>query len=822
MNKGLKCFVRPLIPIFLCFSAGILAAQKVVSSAGWITLPLFISVILSLLSTLFISSKSKIFCLLIAFFLAGVLLNLKNPCPSPLAQFAEKREKALIAGTVLEPARIIKGVCKFQIKAQGLSCEDKIIPVNENLLVTIFNHGTCYLPGDKIRFPARLRPFKNFYNPGCYDYETAMKLKGLSCAASVSDGRCVMPAGPGHLPFPKGIIEKLQRPVRNFFKQRLAPQDFALYRALILGERQGISRKLREPFNKTGLGHLLAVSGLHIGIVAWVSFFLFKWLSARSYYLLLRTNTQALAALLTCFPVTGYTALAGFQVSSQRAMIMVLAFLCSLILKREKDVWSTLALAGLVILSIDPQSIFSVSFQLSFSAVAGILWLAPPIMNKLGSPDNKPHKNVFVNYLRVYFTGLIAVSIAASIFLLPVISYYFHQVSLVAVPANLTAIPILGLWIIPFGLLSVLALPFSLGLAGLFLYLGTAGLHLMTGIIRFWSGLPWSSIWVITPDLFEIIIFYALIFSIFFFKRWKWARIGLLVTVILLITDIGYWSYRVCFNKELRVTFLDVGQANSALVEFPGGKKMLIDGGGVPMDNFNVGKLAVAPFLWHSKILHIDYIVLSHPNADHMNGLRFIAKAFHPQEFWYNGDMAKVASFRELISIIETKKIKKVIPADLTNGIKINGVRIDLLHPAPGADSLSVYGKRRNLNNNSLVLKISFAGKSFLFPGDIEKQGERILISNAGASLKSDVLLSPHHGSRNSSTMRFLRMVKPEICVISSGEGNHFGFPHKQTLLRLKKTGSRIIRIDRKGAVQFRVEPGKFDLTTFRKEINRE
>ena len=207
-------------------------------------------------------------------------------------------------------------------------------------------------------------------------------MKGLTCSASISDGRRIVPMGPGYLPFPRGLIETIQKPVRDLFKERLDTRNFALFRALILGERQGIDPGLREPFNQTGLGHILAVSGLHIGLVAWAAFFLFKWVLSRSYRLALEIDIRKMSAFLTAFPVIGYTLLAGFQVSSQRAMIMILTFLGSLILGREREVWSTLALAGLIILFLDPNALFSISFQLSFMAVIGILWLTPAILDK--------------------------------------------------------------------------------------------------------------------------------------------------------------------------------------------------------------------------------------------------------------------------------------------------------------------------------------------------------------------------------------------------------------------------------------------------------
>ncbi len=803
--------------MLFAFAGGILVAHKVLAPCQGLVLPLFICITLCLFAILFLSHRLRLGLLIITFFFTGILVDLGRHHSSRLLPWAVNRQKVTIEGTVLEPARISNKNARLKVRAHMLFVGGRRVRINDDILVTVYNNIPHIRPGEKVRFPARLRPFKNFNNPGGYDYESAMKLKGFTCAASVSDGRRIVPMGPGLLPFPGALLERIQRPVRDLFSGKLNPEDEALFRALILGERQGVSRQLREPFNRTGLGHVLAVSGLHIGLVAWISFLFFKVILSRSYKLTLKTDINKLTALLTCIPVIGYTCLAGFQVSSQRAMITVLAFLWSLILRREKEVWSTLALAGLIILAVDPHALFSISFQLSFSAVVGILWLTPSMLKIIPSSHETPQrKNTIFKKVSLYFIGLIAVSLSATVFLLPIISFYFHRVSLVTIPANLTVVPILGLWIIPNGLLSAVTLPFSAQAASLFLHLGAWGLHAIMEVIRFWSDFSWASAWVVTPNLFEMLMFYTLIFFIFFFKRLPWARVGLAVLTVFILVDAGYWIHRVHFNRDLKVTFLDVGQANAALVEFPGGQKMIIDGGGFPRDQFDVGQMVVAPFMWHSKIKKIDYLVLSHPQSDHMNGLRFIAREFHSKEFWYNGDQVKTASFKELMAIIESKNIKTLLPVDLVQGREINGAKIDYLYPLPNGKTSNLFDNGKRLNNNSLVLKISFAGKSFLFPGDLEREGEALLVSSKQNALTSDVLLSPHHGSRSSSTREFLRMIKPGICVISSGEGNFFGFPHEQTLESLREIGCRAIRIDQSGAVQCTVSPDqRFEVRTF-------
>jgi len=788
--------------------AGIFTGHAIQEARGAFFLPMTGAIIALLFLYFFLNPKLKTACILILFFLCGILLQLHSQRPSKILPLAQQHQKVIVEGVLLEPAQVHGKTTTLRVMTRTVFFHGKSIPAREKLLITVYrNAPENFLPGKNIRFPARLRAFKNFKNPGRYDYEMAMKIRGFSCAGAVSDGRFIMPRGKGTLPFPYGYLEILRQPLREFFHRNLDPENENLFRALILGERRAIGPDLRKPFNRTGLGHVLAVSGLHIGLVSWVAFFFFKWLLTRSYLLTLAINVRKAAALLTCFPVVMYASLAGLQVSCQRAMIMALVFFGSILLDREKDIWSTLALAALIILAMEPMALFSIGFQLSFTAVMGILWLAVPFLSRKRAPsENQAGLKRLLFRLKRGITGLIVISLAAQIILLPLIVQYFHRVSPVALLANIATIPLLGFWIIPAGLLAALLLPLSTSLAAFILHIGATGLHTMMAIIRFWSQLPFASFWMVTPNGLETGLFYGLLFCIFFWKKWRWTRAALVLVCAAVFLDTASWIYATTFHHQLRVTFLDVGQGNAALVEFPGSKRMVIDGGGFPGSNFDVGRNVVAPFLWQKKILRVDYLVLSHPQADHMKGLVFLSKEFHPKEFWYNGDYSRDAAFSELMHVISSGNIDIVLPASLSHGRKISGVHIETLHPPPH-HSLRPQSPRKHwsLNDHSLVLRLSYQGRSFLFPGDIERQGEEILLETAQGNVRSNVLLSPHHGSNTSNSHEFLAAVAPQICVISCGEKNRFGFPHLSTLQELRQKKCRILRTDLEGAIQISV-----------------
>jgi len=740
---------------------------------------------------------------------------------------ADRREKVTLEATVLEQLSSSGDVAGYAIRIHKIKVGRERAATERRTdakcRLTIYRNARTFHPGDKIHFPARLGLFKNFNNPGGFNYASYMRWKGFDCSASVSDGRMVVPMGMAKLGFPRGWIEGARKSAKEFLWENLPPENAGILVALILGERQRISNSFRDRLNRSGLGHILAVSGLHIGLVALLAFSLFKTLLSFSSRISLKTDIRKVSALLSMVTVIMYTALTGFRVSSQRAMIMALAYFASMIIGRERDLWSTLGIAALVVLSLDPGAISSISFQLSFMAVVGILLLGPQLMQRMPSPFHGTggEKKPVLRRLYSYMIGTAVVTISAVFFLLPLSAYYFHQVSLVSVPANMTVLPILGLWVLPLGLLAVFFLPFSHFISKCLLGASSWGVDGMKVIAGFWADLPWSACWTFIPNIFEISLFYGFVLFFFAPSRTRWKRPAICLILFFALGDISYWVYRTRFNRPLQVTFLDVGQGNAALIRFPGRKRMLVDGGGFARDTFDVGRMVVAPYLLGSKIGRVDYLVLSHPHPDHLNGLRFIARHFGPSEFWYNGQRPKGESFKDLMSIVESEDIEMRLPMDLAESRSISGVRIEVLHPPPAGDGEFRYGKEMRTNDLSMVLKISYRGISFLFPGDIEKAGEQLLVKRAGPRLRSDVLLVPHHGGRTSCSRAFLDMVKPSICVISGGRGNPYGFPHPETIKRLKDAGCRILRIDQLGSIDISIDEGGLEVSSFLKGRGR-
>ncbi len=626
---------RPLVPALGATIVGILIAHSFQASAHLPVILLPFAALLMLGILYLVPFKVHPFYLVALFILLGINSQASRPIPEKLHNLADGDARVGIEGTIYKPPYLSAGSATFPIHAERIFRSGNVAKVKINLLVRVYGYQGRLAVGDRIRISAEIREFKKFNNPGGFDYGLYMQSRGTALMAVVKDGRYVVPMGKGELGFLDDILERARSPLRLFFHERLSYRAQAIYAALILGERQGLTHQIREPFERSGVSHIMAVSGLHLGLVAWLFFALFRWILSLSQRLLLIVDVRKLAALITMVPVVGYGLITGFQLSSQRAVVMILVFLWSIIIGRERDVWSSLCLAALVILLLSTDSLFTASFQLSFIAVAGILWLSPLIfafVSKCTAVMGLSQKPRFLYAILKYVIGLIAVTTAATVMTIPLIAYHFHRFSIMALPANLTVVPIIGLWVVPLGLLSSVALFISWALAGFILSLGGAGLNLAISVVQFWSDIPWSSIWIIRPSWLEIALVYGIPYLVIRFRSPRVCRVLMAVLLTILLVDIGYWVYQTRFNRSLRVTVLDVGIRNAAFIQFPGKERMLIAHNVFGPWGFNLPRIAIAPYLWQNKISKVDYLFPIDPGLPQSDRLQFMADNFHVRE----------------------------------------------------------------------------------------------------------------------------------------------------------------------------------------------
>jgi len=799
-------YARPILPLLLPLIAGILLGERFPGHAfpAWGGALLCISLIVHAL----IRGAEQRFAPLFLFLILGYLsiqpwLSPNLP-PHHVSRFANG-EVRRISGRVETHPIHDKGRIKFVLEAGALYQGDERIAVEGRVRVTAQADLSDIAAGDRIQFDGRLRRPRNFHNPGGFDYERYMALQGVLAMVYARKGTLVRLASAAPKDrSPARVLAETRADVAGCFDRVHEEEGADLLKALVVGDRTGIDPETREAFNRAGAAHLLAISGLHVGIVATASFGLFAWALAWSRALLWRAWTRKGAALLTFFPVIGYGLLAGMSPSTQRAVIMVSLFLLALLASRERDAVNILGAAALGILILHPPSLFSISFQLSFAAVAAILYGLSKV--EAGGPR---HAAGF----RVRLFQFIKVSLLAILGTMPLVMLYFNQISFIGVLTNLIFIPLIGFLIVPTGLLTAALMPLSdplaAGAAHIAVFLMEGALYL----IRFFADLPIAAAKTVTPSMIEIAIYYFLGIALLNWiwgegKRRKIAALACGVLVLTGLADVAYWANRRFGGDDLNVTILDVGQGSAALIEMPGGRCLLADGGGFyDNDIFDVGRYLVAPFLWRNKIRTVDTLVLSHPNADHLNGLLYIADHFHVKKFWTNGEPADTTGYRRLMETSRNQGIYAPSYPDLRQTVDPKDPVIDVLYPPVGfLEKRAVDAWRADENNNSMVLKITRGGVSFLFPGDIGADAERELIQIAGDRLESTVLIAPHHGSKTSSSRAFLEAVNPEVIVISAGWKNRFHFPHPSVMKRYKEIGARIYRTDLDGAIRMETD----------------
>ncbi len=665
--------------------------------------------------------------------------------------------------------------------------------------------------GDRITLTGRLRPFTNFQNPGGFDYRRYMAFRDIWGHTYTTEyGMKVLEKN--SVPFFQARLNAARENIADLIGRSSEGDTRSVLNALILGKGHEVPQGLRLAFNQAGVSHLLAISGLHIGIVASFAFLLFRFLLSFIPPVLWHAWSRKAAALLSIFPVIVYGLLAGMSPSTQRAVIMVIVFLLSLLLEREHDLMNTLAVAALAILIVNPVSIFSISFQLSFMAVVSIIYGMSGVQEKL------KNRNPVVKWL----LGSILVSFFANLGTLPLVMYYFNYLSLAGVFANILLIPLIGLIVVPASLFSVLVLfPVSANAAVWGLQISGFVLYHSIELIHLIAGFPFSAFKTVTPSILEMACFYILLWGILnirsrgqkaapvekrgmrrlLSKTWA-ARILMAVMILVFAADAFYWIERRLWHEDFRVTVLDVGQGNAALLEMPKGYCALIDGGGFPDNSvFDVGERVVAPYLWRNKIRTVDMLILTHPDADHLNGLIYILKHFHVKQVISSHQEAESIEYQSFKNLIRSKKISHPEFYALPRRMNINGVTLEILHPAPDFDP----GRRtpgRSFNDNSLIIKAGFNQHTLLFPGDVGKPGEMEAVANAGAALHSTILLAPHHGSKSSSTPDFLDAVDPEVVIISCGRENRFGFPAASVLKRYEDRRLTVFRTDEHGALR--------------------
>jgi len=644
--------------------------------------------------------------------------------------------------------------------------------------------------GDLIRVSARLSSGGSFRNFGAFSYERYLQTLRVHRRASTKTSLLISRDSPAPSGSVRARISRVRLGIQSVLERNypapdgndIAPAGTVL-EALLLGEDGRLDEPTVENLQKTGLYHLFAISGGHIAIINLLLFSLFR---------LVRMSRRASSLALAVFLVF-YTALVEGSPSVLRATLMTVAFLGGRLLWKDVHILNTIAASAFALLLANPASLFDIGFQLTYAATLTIILFAPPLLRRL---PRLPLKGA----------ELAALSVTAALGAAPIVARTFNRAAISSLLLNFPAIPLVGL-IMGLG---YAFLPFAAVLPGA-AAAPAAGLKILVLVFAAVShsldAFPFLSFRVPTPAAGILWGYYMALGLCLVRPRFRLQRPACAGAVLVLATLLAVPAFRRS-SPELRVTVIDVGQGESILVEFPGRRTMLIDGGGLPGSPFDVGERVVSPVLWRKGITRIDHLVLTHPHPDHLAGLVAVARNFRIGEFWEAFPAPDEGLYAELLRALPRHAALRRFGRG--SRLELGPVSIEVLHPPLAADGA---GPVPAANENSLVLRMSMAGTSFLFMADAGQETERVLLES-GLDLRGDVLKCGHHGSATSTSAEFLDAVRPRLVLVSAGEANTYGFPSPALLARCRDAGAPVLRTDLDGAIEIRADGRRLAVRT--------
>lgn len=643
--------------------------------------------------------------------------------------------------------------------------------VNQKIYV-IWTGKERFAVGDVVALQGELTPFYRQKYPGGYDERLYLTTRGFDCKIYPDELQKV-----GEVLSPALVLAKARGKLQETLDGILPAEESGIMKAMLTGEREDIPPELRELYTKAGITHILCISGLHMSMLAlYVSFFVEKLLK----------RSRRTGAAVTMAAALGFLAFAGATPSSIRAVTMICVVMLGRLLYRTHDRLNNIAVAALGLLLVQPLYLWHIGFQLSFLTVTGLCVAAEQReKEKQGEGILAKGKDALL------------FSLYASLFSFPVVAYHFYWISFAGILANLVVLPLSG-FLLGFGIISAL-----LGLlfqpAGVFAAGSVyAVLRIFKAICLLLTKLPFAYVLMGRPSLFVILFYYLLLLWILTQGRKRYGYIGGAVLCALL-----WWGVfeNQLFRKENTVAFLDVGQGDAAVVLTYDKKTYLIDGGGVYGKEFgeNVGITVILPYLEYLGVEELDGVFLSHPDRDHMLGLLEVIDQI-PAKALFFSDYPFACT--EKLNFIKEIVEKNHIPLyTVKEGDKSSDGAWECLYPMEGV----VIGDGDE-NHGSMVLRYAYGGMKVLFTGDIDGWDEWLLTED-GIDVAADVLKVSHHGSGYSSQDYFLKAVRPTAAVISCGQNNLYGHPHKQALERIQTVTEEIYRTDEAGSVLLRLSP---------------
>lgn len=634
--------------------------------------------------------------------------------------------------------------------------------------------------GDKIYFegeyikPEVQRNYKGF------DYSMYLKSEGIYGTIKVDSNVTILKSN--NLNFVSICSNTLRDKIIENTNKLFPENTKGVFLGILLGYDKYIPDEVKENFSDSSLSHLLAVSGAHVSYVVLGITILLKFISIPKNF----------KKTLACIFLILYLYIINFTPSVTRAVIMSIIAIMQVVLHRKQDIATTISFSSLLILMSNPYKLLNIGFLLSFAGTIGIIIFIEKF-------ENLKKENIKIKILNT-LKSLCFVTISAQILIFPITVYYFNTISLTFIISNLIAGIIIGPITI-IGLIIIVLSFINLSFTSILVKFYNIFLLILLKSTQIIANIPISKIYVKTPNIISIIIYYLVISIIvitFIIKKSKRYYLNktldkmvlklkneikknvMKILIIVLLFSVIFFIFTK-IPKNLKVNFIDVGQGDCSLIITPMNKKILIDSGG--SENYDVGKNILFPYLLDKGVTQIDYIMISHFDTDHCKGFEYVMNNLKVKNAIISKQAEDSENYKEFLKIAKKRKINLIV-VDIGDKISIEkDIYFYLLWP----DSKNFISENA-LNNNSIVCKLIYKNFSILFTGDIEKIAEEGILKKYDSNLnilKSTILKVAHHGSKSSSIEELLSKVKPKIALIGVGENNKFGHPNDNVLERL-------------------------------------
>jgi len=701
------------------------------------------------------------------------------------------RDPALYLEATLrhEPEKLAQRT-RWQLRAERIWHPTGAEEISGDILIGLRFVRREWRYGDRVRLRVRPQLPQDSGNPGGFNYATYLARREIYATAFLDSDQEVelvaREAGPL-----RGFIEDLRRQIRIFIDRNVAPENGALLTALVVGDMGSISKETRSAFTAAGVNHVLSISGLHVAMLGLVVFAAIRYGLSFSGHLLLRWNLLKVATFFSFLAVLFYTALAGAMVPTVRSAIMIGVYELAVLLDREEEVFTSLTLAALLIALVWPGVIADISFQLSFLAVLFIVWGTRRIHDWFprGKSEELPQEKSRIKEIARWASMHLAVPLLATLGTGPLIAHYFGHLSLAGFIANPLIVPLVGFVLVPVGLVIGFCAVIVPDAAAPLVWLVERLAFLTAWLVDLFARLPLANISVPAPNPLEVAVLYGFILCLFLLRGKTQISLAVGIALVVAGADAMYWRRERQRHDQLRFTHLNVGQGDSAVVELPGGKILLIDAGGTASGDFDTGEAIVAPFLRSRKIVKVDYLMVSHARIDHYGGMRALVREFAPGEFWSGAEKGKTQRFEDLEEELDRSKIPRFTLVAAQPCRAVEQVTLCVVYPPV-----------QQTEDSPVVLRIDYGQSRFLFASDIDKRDEALLVQRAD-ELRSAVVKIPRHGSATASTKEFIAAVQPKLAILSAGARSRSEAQREEVTERYREAGAEVLRTYHDGAI---------------------